>query len=69
VLPLAAQVGAARAVKLYQNLDPHCGSRVKVRKCECGAPLPPRKRVCSQCREKNRRAAYRESKRRQRRTA
>ena len=40
--------------------------RKKGRRCECGATLPRRRRVCDACREKHRRASYRGSKRKAR---
>ena len=33
-----------------------------IRRCGCGEPLPPRRRLCDACAAKNRRAAYRRAK-------
>ena len=43
------------------------GRGVTVRRCECGAVLGVRKKVCDTCRKTRRRATYRDSQRKRRR--
>ena len=51
----------------YGKINPAFAARgVSVRRCECGAILQPRQRVCEKCRDRKRRETYRESKRRSR---
>ena len=50
----------------YQTRTGQSVVGVKQRLCGCGEPLPKRHRVCAQCRQKNRRRTYRNSKKSQR---
>ena len=59
----------ARVVEAFRALWPAPAgaavqrTRAQDRPCpDCGAPLPPRKRLCAACRVQRRRAAYRGSK-------
>jgi len=48
----------------YGRINPKLAGRgVVIRRCECGATLQPRERVCEKCRARKRRETYRESKR------
>lgn len=68
-LPAKAARDDRRVVEAFRMLWPtptgkmHAGLTAPRRTCpDCGGPLPPRKRVCAQCRQVRRRASYRKAK-------
>ncbi len=73
VLPLAERRGRIDLVKEYARLDcemPDLGKiRSKVRLCECGAAMLPKKRLCAKCAEKKRRESNRAAQSRKRELA
>jgi len=51
----------------YGQINPKLAARaVVIRKCECGASLQPRERVCEKCRAEKRRQAYRQHRQKRR---
>ena len=63
VLPLANR-GNVQFIQARRTYELSNGLRSSLHKCSCGTPMPPGKRLCEECRMRNRKETYRESQRR-----
>lgn len=66
ILKAARKEGNEKALRKYAEIAPEACTAGEARRCECGAMLPPRKRLCLKCAKRNRQKTYRTSQQRRR---